>query len=216
NSVEKGWPLARALVFEFPHVADTAGIDTQFLVGDALLISPVLTEGETSVDAFFPRSIWYDWYDYSAINGANANVTLDSPLEHVNVHIRGGRILPGQVPALTTADSRKGEFFLIVAADENNHAVGSLYYDDGETFDTPHRWIDLSYNDNVLTIKQVKGSYQILPCLSKITLLGVGDVQTVMVNDVHVAATIAHTNGASLIEGLCLDLNSNAVISFDF
>ncbi|KAJ1720071.1 hypothetical protein LPJ53_005256 [Coemansia erecta] len=215
-SVEKGWPLARALVFEFSHVAATAGIDTQFLVGDALLISPVLTEGETSVDAFFPSSIWYDWYDYSVITGANANVTLDAPLEHVNVHVRGGRILPGQNPALTTTESRKGDFFLIVAANENNHASGSLYYDDGETFDTPHRWIDLDYSDNVLTIKQVEGSYTIAPCLSKISLLGVRDVQTVMVNDVHVAVTVDHANGASIVEGLCIDLNADAVISFDF
>ncbi|KAJ1954098.1 hypothetical protein GGI12_005869, partial [Dipsacomyces acuminosporus] len=96
HAVEKGWPVARPLVFEFSGAAATASNDRQFLIGDGLLISPVLTQGATTVDAFFPKGIWYDWYNYTAIRGANANVTLSAPLEHVNVHVRGGKILPAQ------------------------------------------------------------------------------------------------------------------------
>ncbi|KAJ2726702.1 hypothetical protein GGI07_000426 [Coemansia sp. Benny D115] len=217
DSVERGWPVARALVFEFPQVAATANIDTQFLIGDALLISPVITEGATTVNAFFPKGRWYDWYTSAAIKGANANITLDAPLEHVNVHVRGGKILPGQNPGQTTTASRANDFFVIVAADENDAASGRLYYDDGETFDTAHRWIDFTYGDNVLEIKQVEGSYKIQPRLTKITLLGVSNVRTVMVNNRHVKPSkITHVNGATILEGLSIDLNTRSIISFDY
>ncbi|KAI9504988.1 glycoside hydrolase family 31 protein [Coemansia spiralis] len=215
-AVEKGWPLARALIFEFPGTSDAIDNDRQFLVGDSLLISPVITEGATSVDALFPQGIWYDWYTYSQIQGKNKNITLDAPLEHVNVHIRGGKILPAQVPALTTTDSRKNDFYLIVAADANNCSSGKLYYDDGETFTTDHRWIDLKYADNMLFINQIEGSYTISPPLTKILLLGVADVQTVVVNDSHVNGNITNINGASIIDELSIDLNKRTVVSFDF
>ncbi|KAJ1668223.1 hypothetical protein IW140_000473 [Coemansia sp. RSA 1813] len=214
-SVEKGWPLARALIFEFPGTADAAGNDRQFLVGDSLLVSPVLTEGATSVDALIPKGIWYDWYTYEKIEGEDKNVTLDAPLEHINVHVRGGKILPAQIPALTTADSRKNDFYLVVATDENISATGKLYYDDGETFNTLHRWIGLKYSDDLLFINQISGDYDIAPPLAKIVLLGVADVRSVMVNNQSVSSSITRVNGSSIIDGLSIKLNERNVISFD-
>lgn len=40
-------------------------VDTQFLWGPALLISPVLAEGQTSLEAYLPSDIWYDFYTVS-------------------------------------------------------------------------------------------------------------------------------------------------------
>lgn len=37
----------------------------QFLWGPALMISPVLKEGETSVQVYFPDDTWYDYYTVS-------------------------------------------------------------------------------------------------------------------------------------------------------
>jgi len=35
------------------------------MIGDALLISPVLTEGATEVVAYLPNEIWYDYYTHA-------------------------------------------------------------------------------------------------------------------------------------------------------
>ena len=51
-----------------------------------------------------------------------------SPMQ---LHIRGGVILPVQVPGNTTAVSRSNNFGLIVALDNNGSASGDLYIDDG-------------------------------------------------------------------------------------
>ncbi|KAJ2016984.1 hypothetical protein H4S03_006977 [Coemansia sp. S3946] len=215
RSVENGWPVARPLLFEFPHVPAVVDNDRQLLVGDSILVSPVLVEGATSVGAFFPAGLWYDWYDYSVIKGTNDNVILSAPLEHVNVHVRGGKIVPTQEPAMTTADSRKNDFSLIVAADEHGAAAGELYVDDGETFDTAARWVQFSYADKSLSIGQRSGKFKISQPLSKLVLLGVTGISNVVVNNSNSNANVKAVNGSTVITGLSVDLNAKSIIKFN-
>ena len=59
-------------------------------------------QNQTVVNAYFPRGLWYDIYDGSCIKSSGSSVNLDSPLEKINVHVRGGYIVPTQKPAVTT------------------------------------------------------------------------------------------------------------------
>jgi len=128
----KGTPVLRSLIWEWPNENSFLNNDKQFLLGSSILVTPVLTQGATSVDATIPPGIWYDWYDYKAIKGMK-ETTLDAPLGKINVHIRGGSIIPIQKPSYTTAESRKNPFKLIIALDENRKAKGNLYLDDGDS-----------------------------------------------------------------------------------
>ena len=49
----------------FPGDESLYKVDTQFMLGGAVLISPVLTEGATTVVATFPAGRWYDNYGVS-------------------------------------------------------------------------------------------------------------------------------------------------------
>lgn len=51
------------------------------------------------------------------------------------IYIRGGQIIPMQEPGLTTTESRKKPYSLLVALQSGN-AGGALYLDDGITFNT--------------------------------------------------------------------------------
>ena len=51
------------------------------------------------------------------------------------MHIRGGSVIPMQLPALTTTEARKNNFTLLVALDSNGRAKGDFYMDDGESLD---------------------------------------------------------------------------------
>lgn len=52
------------------------------------------------------------------MNAFGNTVELSAPIEHINVHIRGGYIVPKQVSeALTTEESRKTPYTLLVALD---------------------------------------------------------------------------------------------------
>ncbi len=61
------------------------------------------------------------------------NITIDAPLGHIPVYIRGGSVLPIQEPGMTTKESRANPWGLIAATDLEGSATGMLYLDDGES-----------------------------------------------------------------------------------
>lgn len=136
--VDGSTAVATSLWMNFPTDPNTAAIDRQFMVGDAVLISPVLDKGVTSVNAYFPQGKWYNFEDFTlAVDSSAGGVskTLNTPLTATNVHVRGGKILPLQAPAMTTSVSRQNPFTLLVALCPGGKAFGSLFWDDGEQID---------------------------------------------------------------------------------
>ncbi|KAK6169329.1 hypothetical protein SNE40_020405 [Patella caerulea] len=140
-----GDTVLRPLFFEYPTVVDTYSIDRQFLWGPALLISPALDKDQYTVEAYIPVGYWYDYYTGERVIGTGDKINLTTPLDKINLHIRGGYILPTQQPALTTTESRKNKFGLLVALNSTNLAEGDLFWDDGDTLDTYYQKIFNSF-----------------------------------------------------------------------
>lgn len=148
-----GGTVARSLMFNFPTDPETYPIDTQFMWGSALLITPVLTQGADSVRGYFPPAqLWYNAWNMTALDtnapGAVGGwITLPCAIEDgIVLHIAGGSILPTQYPELTTAATRLNAFTLLVAFDANQSATGSLFWDDGSNLIDGADSIDLSFS----------------------------------------------------------------------
>lgn len=130
-----------------------------------MLVTPVLDQGATSVDGYFPASHWYDYYNASLVVRTDQNgrtVRLDSPIDHIPLHIRGGFIVPTQDAGLNTASSRLNPFGLIVAPDNYDEARGDLFYDDGETDVSTDQYFyaTFSLRENVLQMQIEKNRYE--------------------------------------------------------
>ncbi|KAK3891879.1 hypothetical protein Pcinc_004239 [Petrolisthes cinctipes] len=136
NAHLTGEPVARPLFFQFTKDPDTYSIDTQFMWGSALMIVPVLQEHATTVQAYLPHGLWYDWYEGYMVEGLGDFRTLDAPRNKIPLLVRGGSIIPTQLPANTTTQSRKLGRGLVVAPDARGRAAGELYWDDGDSLDT--------------------------------------------------------------------------------
>ena len=131
-----GLPVLRALAWEFPNDASLAAVETQFLSGPAILVTPVLVPLVTTVQGVFPGvaqgTRWYDYYTLAEVHAApGENVTLAAPLVSQPVHVRGGFIIPTQKPGNTTKTTRQSDWSLLVALDKQGNAEGDLYLDDG-------------------------------------------------------------------------------------
>ncbi|KAH7968110.1 hypothetical protein HPB52_005827 [Rhipicephalus sanguineus] len=136
-----GETVARPLFFEFPEDPNTHDIDEQFLWGSSLLFNPVLYENRSSVRTYIPRGVWYDLNAngsaYSEAEGGFHH--LEAPLRSIQALVRGGSIIPCQLPAATTEVSRRSPLSLVVAPDERGTARGELFWDDGDSIDTVQR-----------------------------------------------------------------------------
>lgn len=135
---DTGSTVVRALWMNFPSDGTALTVQSQFMWGSGLLISPVLNQGATSVNAYFPQGYWYNFQTRSFDIDASAKgiwKTLDTPLTATNVHVKGGSILPLQEAAMTTVAARKTPFTYLVALCPKNKAKGALFWDDGEQMD---------------------------------------------------------------------------------
>uniref|UniRef100_A0A8C5KXA4 P-type domain-containing protein n=1 Tax=Jaculus jaculus TaxID=51337 RepID=A0A8C5KXA4_JACJA len=151
----EGTTVVRPLLHEFVSDRETWDVDSQFLLGPAFLVSPVLQPGARNVTAYFPRAPWYDYYTGANINTTGTWNTLPAPLDHINLHVRGGYILPTQEPALNTHLSRKNPLGLIIALDEHKEAKGELFWDDGQSKDILN-----TNNKNHLDVTISKSTYK--------------------------------------------------------
>lgn len=66
-----GCPLARPMFFGWPSDIATRSINTQWMMGDALLVSPILYQSTSTARAYFPAGTWYDFYTGRAIDSKN-------------------------------------------------------------------------------------------------------------------------------------------------
>ncbi|KAJ9629810.1 hypothetical protein H2203_002191 [Taxawa tesnikishii (nom. ined.)] len=173
-----GSTVMRALSWEFPNDPSLAAADRQFLLGPSLMITPVLEPLARSVDGVFPGvgrgEVWYDWYTQTAVNAtAGQNTTIDAPLGHIPVYVRGGSILPQQEPLYTTAQSRNSSWSLLSALSEEGTATGMLYVDDGESI-VPNATllVDFTIAESSL-YASARGLYKDTNALANVTVLGV-------------------------------------------
>ncbi|KAG8533845.1 uncharacterized protein KY384_001586 [Bacidia gigantensis] len=110
-----GSTTMRALSWEFPNEPALANADHQFFLGPALLVTPVLIQGVTSVNGVFlgvgKGECYYDCYNQSIIDpatvGGGKKASIDAPLGHIPLYLRGGYVVPTQEAAMVTRDARK-------------------------------------------------------------------------------------------------------------
>lgn len=96
---EQGVPMWRPLAMEFPDDPATFGIDDQFLLGDDLLVAPILHEvDERSI--YLPRGQWVDvWSNQSHVGPKSFR--FQASVQTIPVFARRGcevqRIFPGKL-----------------------------------------------------------------------------------------------------------------------
>jgi len=130
-----GAPIARALWTEFPTDRAVDTLDDEYLFGPALLVAPVTKEGAATKSVYLPAGIWYD-YDTLQPTVGPCTVEIATPLSKVPVFYRGGHIVPTrQRQRRSTTQQMADPFTLFVVPDADGKAEGSLYIDDGNSFD---------------------------------------------------------------------------------
>ena len=133
---QDGVPPMRPLWYEFPGDELSHGREGTHMVGGSLLVAPVLHKGATSVEVYFPgNTVWYDYWTHEKMEVTGVK-TVPTPYEKVPVFQRGGTIIPIRERVRRSAAlMHEDPITLIVAPDKAGKASGTLYLDDGKSFD---------------------------------------------------------------------------------
>ncbi|KAK9835343.1 hypothetical protein WJX81_003869 [Elliptochloris bilobata] len=164
-----GCPVARPLFMAFPSDATTRSNNRQWMLGNALMVAPVLDQGATAVRAYFPRGTWYSLYDRSTIDASAGGVTssvtaaLTSPAP---VFVLGGSVIAlGAQGSNLTSQARAAGLTLLAAFPRSGaspaaqcgtcrssgalssgdaSACGHMYLDNGEELAASGNQLDFS------------------------------------------------------------------------
>lgn len=123
---KEGVPPCRALVMDYPDDAAVRDISNQFLVGDNILVAPVV-EGEQHRKVYLPEGDWFHFFSHQRYTGKK-EYDIAVPLEEIAVFIKSGTILPLAKATLHTADP--DSFSLTALVFGNNIQPATLYETD--------------------------------------------------------------------------------------
>jgi alpha-glucosidase (family GH31 glycosyl hydrolase) len=88
-----GVPILRHLVLEYPEDPRAATAEYQYLLGESLLIAPVIEQGAVNRKLYLPKGDWLNYWTGDHLTGG-MDVTVPAPLEQIPIFVRAGSILP--------------------------------------------------------------------------------------------------------------------------
>ena len=131
-----GAPVMRPLWAEFPNQPEFFATQDMFVLGSALLVAPVTAAQTWSRSVTFPQAHG-KWIavetgeDYLS----GSTVTVAAPLEKIPVFQRPGSVVARKERARRSSALMVNDpYTLVLNLDENGQAQGTLFLDDGVTF----------------------------------------------------------------------------------
>lgn len=146
-----GAPIMRPMLSQYPRDKAAFALDTQYMVGDAMLVRPVLERGASSVEVYLPTisgeeekkkegDYWYDVQDGyrrlgRTVGWEKMSVGAGSA-EKLAVLQRGGTVVPKKErPRRSSPWMRNDPMTLVVCVDKEERAKGTVYVDDEKSYE---------------------------------------------------------------------------------
>jgi hypothetical protein len=163
QNYDTGLPMSRALYLTWPEQDQAYQHDTEYTLGDSLLVAPVTTPGlSTTGSVWFPPGTWTDFFTGETFRGP-ATRTVSATPSHMPVYVRAGGILAQRDGSKNVANQDHARLTLTAYP----HASGttSVYEDagDGLGYRTGQfARIPVRYNEgrfSSMTVGPAAGSY---------------------------------------------------------
>lgn len=130
---ETGIPLLRPLFLAYQNDEKTYQRNDQIMLGDFVLVAPVLDAGQKSRMLYLPPGIWFDHATTHAFEGAQ-EMSVAAPLERLPLLIAQGAILPSWPPTQYVGQQIHRTLYIDLYPVPNiPPSRFVLYLDDGQT-----------------------------------------------------------------------------------
>lgn len=156
-----GRPIIQPVFTAEPDNPHLRNVDDCYMVGDSLLVAPVMQPHALRRMVYLPEGNWYDFWTHEHFTEPGY-INVEAPLDLLPLFVRGGTVLP-MWPSLQHAGEQKIDTLILrIYADSGS---SSLYEDAGEGLayqQGDHRWTHFACEETSrsLTVSQSRdGSY---------------------------------------------------------
>ncbi|ASK62661.1 alpha-glucosidase [Virgibacillus phasianinus] len=128
-----GAPIMRPLLMEFPDDEKTYNLNDQFMIGDNVIIAPILAPSVTDRAVYLPAGEWVDFSDGTVYDGKRTHL-IHAELKELPIFVKKGTALM-QTKWISNTDKAPENVCMDVYAGTNEEKyIMNFYDDDGETF----------------------------------------------------------------------------------
>jgi alpha-glucosidase len=164
---ERGLPLMRPMVLNYPDDPRVLEMGDQYLWGDDLLVAPVTRDGARAWSAYLPAGGWYDFWTQQRFEGGRG-VQVEAPLDRLPLFAREGAIVPMGPVVQYTDEQPLTEVTLLIYPGPASRF--ELYEDDGHSNgyrEGAHAITEIASRKEgdalVITIAPPRGDARVLP-----------------------------------------------------
>ncbi len=125
-----GIPMVRPLVLEYEEDENARNRNDEFMLGDRMLIAPVVEQGARERMVYLPQGTWYDYWTGEKKEG-KCFFVKEAPLDVCPVYVKAGAVIP-KYPVRLHVGKDKDDLLILEAYPGDG--VYTHYQDNGEDF----------------------------------------------------------------------------------
>ncbi len=131
NAHETGIPIMRPLLMYDQDDLDLYSVNDEFMVGDSILVAPVVRPNTVWRSVYFPKGRWIDIRNSQKYEGRHA-YKIAAPLDEIPIFVRENSVI-FRTDSMNYLFER--ENLTLYADFYGQKAIGRVYEDDGESFE---------------------------------------------------------------------------------
>ncbi|EDT27727.1 glycoside hydrolase family 31 protein [Clostridium perfringens] len=159
-SHKEGLPIFRPMIMEYEKDMNLLNMREQFMLGENMIVAPVLYEGERSKTVYLPKGSWFNYFTMEKLQGGKW-YKLPCELDEILVFVKEGAIIPTYNKKFRNVKERPNNILLKVFGE---NAKGFHYNDDGHTMEYlegKYTYMDIKVVDGKEELKLINNGYSI-------------------------------------------------------
>ena len=159
-SHKEGLPIFRPMIMEYEKDMNLLNIREQFMLGENMLVAPVLYKGERSKTVYLPKGSWFNYFTMEKLQGGKW-YKLPCELDEILVFVKEGSIIPTYNKKFRNVKERPNNILLKVFGE---NAKGFHYNDDGHTMEYlegKYTYMDIEFVDGKEEFKYIHNDYRV-------------------------------------------------------
>lgn len=132
---KSGLPIMRPLILEYPNDRNVYNLCDQFLVGQHILVAPILRPSTETRSVYLPEGEWIDYWSGERYVGGTY-ILAYAPLDVLPLYVKAGAVIPELLDNewKPTLNERNGVALVLYAGQVGSTSSSQWYEDDARTY----------------------------------------------------------------------------------